>query len=117
MSNPYRDRSDAELLAECRVEVRRDSGPGGQHRNKVESAIRLVHEPPALVVTASERRSQHANRTLALERLRARLERHFHRDAPRVPTRKSRAVRSRELDAKRRTSVRKKLRRSPPEGD
>ena len=45
MSNPYRDRTDAELLAECRVEARRDSGPGGQHRNKVESAIRLVHEP------------------------------------------------------------------------
>ncbi len=64
------DFDDAALLAECRVETRRVRGPGGQHRNKVESAVRLTHTPSGLSVTASERRSQHENRRRALWRLR-----------------------------------------------
>ncbi len=64
------DFDDDALLAECRVELRRVRGPGGQHRNKVETAVRLTHEPSGLTVTASERRSQHQNRQRALERLR-----------------------------------------------
>ena len=115
--NPYRDLGDEDLLAQCRVETRRASGPGGQHRNKVESAVRLLHLPTETVATASERRSQHANRELALERLRAKLERHFHRDPPRVKTRKSRGIRARELDAKRKASERKKLRKAPEPSD
>lgn len=64
------DFDDATLLAECRVETRRVRGPGGQHRNKVETAVRLTHLPSGLSVTASERRSQHENRLRALRRLR-----------------------------------------------
>ena len=111
--NPYRSLSDAELLAQCEVELRRASGPGGQHRNKVESAVRLTHRPTGLVVNASERRSQQANRETALVRLRERLQRLFHRERPRVPTRKSRGVRLREVEAKRRESARKRKRRPP----
>ena len=62
--------SDAELLAQCRVERFRVSGPGGQHRNKTDSAVRLTHEPSGVVGYASERRSQHQNRAAALSRLR-----------------------------------------------
>lgn len=62
--------SDDELLAQCRFERFRVSGPGGQHRNKTDSAVRLTHEPSGAVGYASERRSQHQNRAMALSRLR-----------------------------------------------
>jgi hypothetical protein len=62
--------SDQELLAQCRLERFRVSGPGGQHRNKTDSAVRLTHEPTGVVGFASERRSQHQNRSVALARLR-----------------------------------------------
>ncbi len=62
--------SDDELLAQCTFERFRVSGPGGQHRNKTDSAVRLTHEPTGVVGFASERRSQHQNRATALSRLR-----------------------------------------------
>lgn len=62
--------TDEELLAQCRFERFRVSGPGGQHRNKTDSAVRLTHEPTGVVGFASERRSQHQNRSTALARLR-----------------------------------------------
>ena len=67
--------SDEELLAECRVETFRAGGPGGQHQNTTESGVRLVHLPTGVRVVARDERSQHRNRSLALERLRERLER------------------------------------------
>jgi protein subunit release factor B len=68
--NAYLTESDDKLLAECTVDTYRASGPGGQHRNKTESAIRLTHRPTGVVVTATERRSQHENRHRAVVRLR-----------------------------------------------
>ena len=41
-------------------------GPGGQHRNKVATGVRLTHRPSGVVVTATERRSQAANREMAM---------------------------------------------------
>jgi hypothetical protein len=64
------DFSDAQLLAECTVHTYRARGPGGQHRNKTSSAVRLHHKPSQLVVTATESRSQHENKARALRRLR-----------------------------------------------
>lgn len=61
---------DAELLAQCRFERFRVSGPGGQHRNRRDTAVRLVHGPSGVRGQASERRSQGQNRAAALARLR-----------------------------------------------
>jgi protein subunit release factor B len=112
--NPYRGLEDRELLAQCDVEVRRGGGPGGQHRNKVETAVRLWHGPTGLVASAAERRSRQANLTLALERLREKLERLFHRPAPRVATRKGRGVKVRERERRERQAAKKRDRRRPP---
>lgn len=62
--------SDDRLLAECEIHLHRVRGPGGQHRNKVSSAVRLHHRPSGVVVSAGERRSQHENKANALGRLR-----------------------------------------------
>jgi hypothetical protein len=64
---------DAELLAQCRVDTYKASGPGGQHRNKVSSAVRLRHEPSGVSAHGDESRSQHDNKRVALRRLRMHL--------------------------------------------
>ncbi|MSQ29660.1 MAG: peptide chain release factor-like protein [Dehalococcoidia bacterium] len=61
---------DASLFAQCEFDRLRASGPGGQKRNKTESAVRLRHLPTGLAGEANESRSQHENRTRALRRLR-----------------------------------------------
>lgn len=62
-----------QLLGDCRVETTRRSGPGGQHRNKVETAVVVEHLPSGLRGEASERRSQLQNRHAAVQRLRVKL--------------------------------------------
>jgi hypothetical protein len=61
------------LLADCDVRFARRSGPGGQNRNKVETAAILTHRPTGLSAEANERRSQGENRAVALMRLRVNL--------------------------------------------
>ena len=61
---------DDGLLAQCRVHTYRASGPGGQKRNKTDSAVRLRHEPSSLSAIGVESRSQHENKARALRRLR-----------------------------------------------
>lgn len=62
-----------ELLAECDAKRQKRSGPGGQHRNKVETAVILTHRPTGISAEANERRSQSENHDQAIFRLRIRL--------------------------------------------
>jgi ribosome-associated protein len=102
---------DEALAAECREEFLVAGGPGGQHRNKTASGVRLLHLPTGLVVTATERRSQAQNRAAAVERLRARLAAATHVPRPRVATRPTRASRERRIAAKKHRGERKASRR------
>jgi len=61
---------DAALLRQCEVSVYTSSGPGGQHRNKVSSAVRLRHGPTGIAAHGDSSRSQHANKQAAIRRLR-----------------------------------------------
>lgn len=58
------------LLAECRQDFFIATGNGGQHRNKTESAVRLIHPPSGMTVTATGSRHREENRTDALRKLR-----------------------------------------------
>lgn len=64
---------DAALLAQCDMNTYRSSGPGGQHRNKVSSAVRLRHRPTGISAHGDDSRSQHDNKVMALARLRMNL--------------------------------------------
>ena len=61
------------LLLDCQVLRTRGSGPGGQHRNKVQTAIVITHLPTQTIGQASEKRSQERNREVAVQRLRVNL--------------------------------------------
>jgi ribosome-associated protein len=99
------------LAAECEETFFIASGPGGQHRNKTESGVRLLHRPTGVVVTATERRSQAQNRSAALLRLRERLQALSHVPRRRVATRPTRGSKERRLEEKRRNAERKSGRR------
>ena len=102
---------DEALLRQCEVSTFIGGGPGGQHRNKTASAVRLVHLPTGVTVTATERRSQLRNRGAALERLRAVLTGLARVRRPRRPTVPSRTSKERRIEAKKRTGRRKAERR------
>ncbi len=71
---PLSEQVAALAATDVRFESFRAGGPGGQHQNKTESAVRAVHVPTGLVAIARDGRSQHRNKALALARLAALLD-------------------------------------------
>jgi len=64
---------EANLLSRCELLFTRRGGPGGQHRNKVESAVVITHVASSITAESNERRDQHQNRRVAIARLRIHL--------------------------------------------
>ena len=103
--------TDRETLErEVEVDVFRASGPGGQHVNRTESALRLTHPPSGVVVIAQDSSSQHRNREIAFERLVERLRRLNYVPRKRVPTKPTVASRRRRLEGKTQRGALKKNR-------
>jgi len=105
------------LERDCQVEFYVASGPGGQHRNRNRTGVRLRHLPSGIVVTATERRSQRRNLEAAYERLAKRLQVLNQPKKKRKPTRPSKASRKRRLESKSRRSEKKRLRQKPKVSD
>ncbi len=104
-----RDRLEKEVV----IQTFRGSGPGGQHRNVTDSGVRIIHEISGLSVTATESRSQLRNKEKAFERLIGRLERLNQVEKTRIPTKKRRGTREKELQVKHQIQGKKRLRQKP----
>jgi ribosome-associated protein len=102
---------DREVLErEVEIEFFRASGPGGQHVNKTQSALRLTHWPSGVVVIAQDSPSQHRNRELAFARLVERLARLNYVKPRRVPTRPTASSKKRRLEGKKQVGQKKRTR-------
>ena len=95
---------------DIKIEFYRASGPGGQHRNTTDSAVRIRHLPTGIVAQASENRSQFQNREVAMERLLIALERRERKVKKRISTRVPKRTKEDRLTGKRITSEKKRLR-------
>ena len=104
----------AALARDCDIEFTRAGGPGGQHRNKAETAVRITHRPSGVTVVASERRSQARNKMAALKRLADKLvaierERVLSRQREnRLATRPTKGANQRRLERKRHVGEKKR---------
>ena len=98
------------LETKVRIDVYRASGPGGQHVNKTNSAIRLTHLPSGMVVIAQDSPSQFRNKEIAFERLVEKLTKLNHVPKKRFATKPTRASKERRIEAKKTRATVKSIR-------
>ena len=98
---------------EIEITFYRSSGPGGQHKNTTESAVRVRHLPTGIIVVATAERSQLRNKLAALEELGRRLAARRHKPKPRIPVKPSKTMKKRRVAVKRIRGETKSLRRKP----
>jgi protein subunit release factor B len=95
------------------VETYRSRGPGGQRKNKTETAVRLKHLPSGITVTATEHRFQSQNLRLAFERLQKQLLRLNRPKKRRLPTSVPSKAKERRIEERKIHSKKKRFRQSP----
>ncbi|MBW2699678.1 MAG: peptide chain release factor-like protein [Deltaproteobacteria bacterium] len=118
MTRPPPYATDRESLErDCQVEFIVAGGPGGQHRNRSRTGVRMSHEASGLVIMATERRSQHQNLETAYERMTEALRKRNHVPKKRRPTRPSGAQRAKRIQNKKQRGQTKEQRRKPGRED
>lgn len=100
-----------DLKKQTTVTFYKSSGPGGQRKNKRETAVRLHHNPTGITVIATEHRYQSDNLELAFHRLKEKLKQLSRKPKPRIPSKVSRAEHERRLQKKKIRSQKKVLRK------
>ncbi len=105
------------LRKEVKLDYFKSSGPGGQHKNKTMSSVRLMHKPTGIRTIATESRSQIRNRELALKRLQVKLLELNIEEKERIPTKEPGYVKQHVQKSKRKRSERKQLRKKIEEGE
>jgi len=101
---PYSTSRDV-IEAQVVIDTFRASGPGGQHVNKTNSAIRLTHAPSGVVVIAQDSPSQFRNKEIAFTRLIEKLKRLNHVPKKRLATKPTRASKERRIGEKKTRAV------------
>ncbi|MDG5814128.1 peptide chain release factor-like protein [Chitinispirillales bacterium ANBcel5] len=114
MENSTIPTSDEKLLEQCDVFTFRSGGKGGQHVNKTESGVRLVHRPSGIVVRCTAERSQHLNKSICIKRLRTKLNRLKQKKKKRIPTKTPFSAKKKRREEKRAQKEKKRLRSKPP---
>lgn len=102
--------------SDLEIEFYRSSGPGGQHKNKTSTAVRIRHIPTGIIVQASERRSQRMNREAAMERLKMAIAKLYFKPKKRIPVKISESQKRKRLEEKKKVAAKKALRKSREEG-
>jgi len=100
----------ARLSRDTTIDLFSPGGPGGQHKNKAQTGVRLHHLPTGIRVTAGERRSLSQNLAAAFARLSKALARRATKPKPRKPTKVPQSEKRRRTDEKRARSTRKRTR-------
>ena len=105
------------LKRDTRVQPFKASGPGGQHRNKVQTGVRLLHRLSGVRVEAKTSRSREENLKRAFKRLQRRLQKLNQPSTPRIPTKVPWSQKRQRVSDKRIQSVRKEERKQPSLND
>ncbi len=103
------------MLKVCRIDYFKAGGPGGQHKNKNQTAVRLLHKPSNTIVTASSQRSQKANFEVAVAALKAKLDKLNFVPKKRIPTKTPKSIIIKRKEDKKARSKKKQGRRSVDE--